>query len=575
MPVHNSDIADVLNEIADLLSLDEANQFRIRAYRNAARTIKGLSRPVSDLLADGKDLSDYSGIGDDLAGKIETVAQKGTLSQLKKLRKKFPSGLLKMLELDQLGPKTVKRLHDELGLKTLKQLRKAAEDGSVAELEGLGEKSQKQILNEIKRREESDETSRTRLDDAAEAAEPLREYLTNAEGTKEVVIAGSYRRRKETVGDLDIVATAKRDSAIMDRFVEYDDVEKVVSKGSTKSTVILRQGLQVDLRVVPQVAYGSALQYFTGSKEHSVVLRKIARKKKLKLNEYGIFNKDDDRVAGRTEKAVYHKLGLQWIPPELREAQGEVEAARKEEVPDLVDLDDIRGDLQCHTTASDGKDSLNDMAGAAKNLGYDYLAITDHSKRVTVANGLDKRRLKRLIGRIDKLNGKMKGFRVLRSIEVDILEDGSLDLPDEVLKELDLVVASVHYHRNLSRKKQTERILKGLDNKYVSILAHPTGRMIGDREPMDINLEKIMDHAKDVGCYLEINAQPDRLDLADNYVRMARDKGLKLAISTDAHATHELGFMNYGVGQARRGWMEKKDILNTRTWKQLKKLLSR
>jgi DNA polymerase (family 10) len=575
MPVHNSDIANVLNEIADLLSLDNANRFRIRAYRNAARTIKGLSRPITDLLDDGKDLSDYSGIGKDLADKIARISENGTLPQLTKLRKKFPAGLLKMLELDRLGPKTVATLHRRLGVSTLKQLRKSAEEGRIAELEGLGKKTQQQILDEIKRREESDETDRIRLDDAEEASEPLCNYLRDSNGTKKITVAGSYRRRKETVGDLDIVATATSNSDIMDRFVTYDDVAEVVSKGKTRSTVTLRGNLQVDLRVVPQVAYGSALQYFTGSKEHSVELRKIAQKKKLKLNEYGVFNKAGNRLAGRTEKAVYDRLGLEWIPPELREAQGEIEAAKKNELPDLVELDDIRGDLQSHTTASDGKDTLQNMAKAAKELGYQYLAVTDHSKRVSVANGLDEKRLKQLISRIDKLNGKLKGFRVLKSVEVDILKDGSLDLSDDILKELDLVVASVHYHRELSREKQTERIIRGIDNKYVNILAHPTGRMIGQRRPMDIDLERIMDHAKEVGCFLEINSQPDRLDLADKHIRMAHDKGLKLSISTDAHSTSELGFMKYGVGQARRGWMEKKDIINTRTWKQLKKLVSR
>ncbi len=575
MPIHNGDIAAVLNEIADLLSLDNASRFRIRAYRNAARTVKGLSRPVIDLIDDGKDLTDYSGIGEDLAKKIERIAKDGTLPQLKKLRRKFPQGLVEMLRLEQLGPRTVKTLHDELGVKTLKQLQEAAEKTRVKELEGFGKKTQRAILNEIKRHTERDTGGRTRLDIAEEVAEPLRDFLQDVKGVKEVTIAGSYRRRKETVGDLDILATAKSDSDVINRFVKYDDVTEVVSQGKTRSTVILRQGLQVDIRVVPQVAYGAAMQYFTGSKEHSVELRKIAQKKKLKLNEYGVFDKKDNRVAGRTEKSVYEKLGLKWISPEIRENQGEIETSRNDDLPALVELDDIRGDLQSHTTASDGKSSLQEMAEAARDRGYDYFAITDHSKRVTVANGLDEKRLKQLIGRIDKLNGKMKNFRVLKSCEVDVLKDGSLDLSDDILKELDLVLVSTHYYRNLKRKKQTQRILKALDNKYVNILAHPTGRMIEEREPIDFDLEEVVDHAKSVGCFLEINAQPDRLDLSDSHIRMAREKKLKLSISTDAHSTAELGFMKYGVGQARRGWMEKKDILNTRTWKQLKKLLSR
>ncbi|MBD3257128.1 DNA polymerase/3'-5' exonuclease PolX [candidate division GN15 bacterium] len=575
MPVPNSDIVAVLNELANLLSLKGDNPFRIRAYRAAARAVEGLSKPVKAMLDDGDSLTDYSGIGDDLADKIETIAHTGTLPQLKKLRDELPSGLLEMLKLEGLGPRTVQTLHEELQVSTLEQLRRAAEDGRVAELEGFGEKTQQQILDEIDRRDHSEHTDRVRLDVAEESAEPLCEFLADIDGIKQVTVAGSYRRRKETVGDLDVVATARRDSDVMRRFVEYDDVDSVVSQGKTRSTIILRGGLQVDLRVVPQVAYGSALQYFTGSKEHSVELRKIARKKKLKLNEYGLFDKDDERVAGRTETSVYEKLGLTWVPPELREARGEIEAGLKDTLPDLVELDDIRGDLQCHTTASDGKNSLREMAEAARDIGYDYLAITDHSKKVTVANGLDEERLSKLIGRIDKLNEDLDDFQVLKSVEVDILKDGTLDLSDEILGELDIVIASTHYHRKLARKGQTERILKALDNKHVNILAHPTGRMIGERDEIDFDMEQVMDHAKKVGCYLEINTQPERLDLADNYIRMARDKGLKLSIATDAHSTSELGLMRYGVGQARRGWLEKKDVLNTRTWKQLKKLLSR
>jgi DNA polymerase (family 10) len=360
----------------------------------------------------------------------------------------------------------------------------------------------------------------------------------------------------------------------MDRFVKYEDVKKVVSKGTTRSTIVLRSGLHVDLRVLPQVSYGAALHYFTGSKAHNIAVRKLGVKKKLKINEYGVF-KGEERIAGKSEKDVYDEVELPYIDPELRENWGEVEAAQKGKLPKLVVLDDLRGDLHAHTKETDGHVDLKGMADAAKERGYDYLAITDHSKRVTMAKGLDAKRLARQIKEIDRLNGKLKGIVLLKGIELDILKDGSLDLPDDILKELDLTVCAVHYNRNLSKKDMTERIIRAMDNPHFNIFAHPTGRLINERDPYEIDLERIMKEAKERGCFLEINSHPDRLDLCDRHCKMAKDMGLKLAVSTDAHSVADLDFIRYGMDQARRGWLETDDVINTRSLKDLKKLLKR
>ncbi len=412
------------------------------------------------------------------------------------------------------------------------------------------------------------------LSEAEEYGQPLLEYLKNAKGVKNAEIAGNYRRNKETVGDIDILVTAKRGSEAMDKFVEYDEVDEVVAKGKTKSTVILRSGFQIDLRVVPAVSYGAALYYFTGSKAHNVAVRKKAVAKGLKVNEYGVF-KDDERIAGKTEKEVFKSVELPYIIPELRENRGEIEAAVNGELPKLVELKDIRGDLQTHTKASDGKYSLEEMVDAAREIGYEYYAVTDHSQKVSVAGGLDEKRLRKQIEEIDKLNEKLDDILILKSIEVDILKDGKLDLSDDVLKELDLTICSIHYNLNLPEKEQTERILKAMDNRYFNILAHPTGRRLGEREAYRIDIEKVLKKAKENNCFLEVNADPERLDLNDVHCKMAKDAGVKLSISTDAHTISSLYNMKYGVAQARRGWLEVKDVLNARSWKELKKLLKK
>ncbi|MFP4082150.1 MAG: DNA polymerase/3'-5' exonuclease PolX [Candidatus Aminicenantes bacterium] len=575
MPVHNNDVAEIFNKVADFLDIKGENPFRIRAYRNAARTIGGLSKNVADLVDQGRDLSEIPGIGKDLAGKIEKIVKTGTLPLLEDLEKKMPPELSALMKIQGLGPKKVKALYKDLGISTAEELKKAAEQKKIRKLPGFGEKTEQSIVEEIQRMEETREVKeRIKLSVAEQIANPFLDHLKKVKGVKDMVVAGSYRRRKETVGDLDFLATCKKGSRVMDRFVEYEDVEKVLSKGSTKSSVVLRSGLQVDLRVFPEVSYGAALHYFTGSKEHNIAVRRMAVKRKLKINEYGVF-KGDKRIAGKTEKEVYKQVDLPYMEPELRENRGEIEAAQEENLPSLITQDDIRGDLHVHTKYTDGHYSLEEMARAAKERGYDYLAVTDHSKHVSVARGLDVKRLGQQIEEIDRLNGNLKDIIILKSIEVDILEDGSLDLPDDILKELDLVICSVHYKFNLSQEKQTQRIIKAMDNPYFHILCHPTGRLINEREPYEVNIEKILEAAKDRGCFVELNAHPDRLDLTDIHSKMAKELGLKLAVATDAHSIDDLDLMRFGVYQARRGWLEKDDVLNTRTWKELKKLLKR
>jgi DNA polymerase (family 10) len=573
MPTHNNDIAAIFNKVADLLEIKGANQYRVRAYRNAARTVEGLSQRAADKIRTGEDLSHLSGIGKDLAGKIEEVVKTGKLGLLEELEREMPGELTDIMRVSGIGPKRVAALHGELDINTLDELEQAAQDGRIRDLEGFGARTQQTILEETKRLRQ-ERRLRMKLAVAEQYAEPLREYLQKAEGVKDIVVAGSYRRRRETVGDLDILVTCKKGSPVMNRLVDYDDVRKVVAQGKTKSTVLLRSGLHVDVRVVPQVSYGSALLYFTGSKQHNIAIRKIAVKKKLKLNEYGAF-KGDRRVAGRSEQEVYKKMGLPFIAPELREQRGEIEAAGKNKLPKLVEAENIRGDLHVHTKRTDGRHTVEELIAAARQRDYDYIAIADHSQRVTVAHGLKPKDLREQMAEIDQINDRLKGFTVLKAIEVDILEDGSLDLPDDVLAELDLTVCSVHSKFKLSRDKQTRRIVKAMDNPHFSILGHPTGRLINEREPYDVDMERIMEAAKDKGCVLELNAHPDRLDLNDIHGKMAKDMGVRVAISTDTHRIDDLDNMRFGVGQARRAWLESGDVINTNSLRELKKQLQR
>ncbi len=572
MPVHNADVAAVFEEMADLLEIEGSNPFRIRAYRNAARTLRDLPREVGAMLGEGEDLTELPGIGEDLAGKIKEIVETGTAAALEEHRKKVPKTLTELLRIPGLGPKRVKSLYHDLGIRTLDQLQKAAQDGLVKSLHGFGDKTERYILNQLKER--AGEEKRFQLAFATQYAEALIAYLKESPGVKQVVAAGSYRRAKETIGDLDILVTAASNSSVMDRFVSYPEVEEILAQGATKASIRLACKLQVDVRVVSEDSYGAALQYFTGSKAHNVALRQLAQQRGLKLNEYGLF-KGDRSVAGATEESVYAAVGLPWIAPELRENRGEFEAARAGCLPALVEVADLKGDLHAHTKATDGRNSMREMVEAARACGLEYLAITDHSRRLTMAKGLDPKRLFEQIEEIDRLNATLSGITLLKGIEVDILEDGTLDLPDEDLCRLDLVVGAVHSHFRLSRQKQTERILRAMDHPYFTILAHPSGRLIDERVPYDVDMARIIRHARERGCFLEVNAHPVRLDLTDTDCQMAKEEGVMLSINSDAHSVLELENLCYGVGQARRGWLEKKDVLNARPLHSLRPLLKR
>jgi DNA polymerase (family X) len=571
MPVHNAEIAAMFDEAAELLEIKGGNPFRTRAYRRAARVVEGLPKSVTSLLEAGEDLSQLPGIGKDLASKIAAIVARGKFDLLESLKRELPGDLGEIAALPSLGPKRVKLLYEKLGIRSLNDLRRAARAGRLRELRGFGIKSEEKLLAALAKPPTG---KRFKLSVAEAEAEALEEYLRHGLGGGRIVVAGSYRRRCETVGDLDILVAARDGAALGEGLTKYENVASVLARGPSRTTVVLRSGLQVDLRVVPEQSYGAASMYFTGSKAHNIVLRALANDHGWKLNEYGLFE-GTRRIAGATEEEVYKKLNLAFVPPELREDRGEVALAKKGWLPKLLSLPDIRGDLHVHSNWSDGSAPMAEMAAAAKKCGYAYLAITDHSRRVTVAHGLDPTRLSRQVDEITRLNDKLDGIVVLKGIEVDILVDGRLDLPDKILSRLDVVIASVHYKFDLSRNAQTERIIRAMDNRHVSILAHPTGRLIGEREPYEVDMERIIAAAHERGCHLEINAQPDRLDLADVHAQAAKSMAVKLAVSSDAHSPAQLGYMRFGVDQARRGWLEATDVINTRPLSELKRLLKR
>jgi DNA polymerase (family X) len=570
MPIHNADIAAHFEEIAELLEIQGGNPFRIRAYRNAARTVGDLGMELTTMVAQGEDLTRLPGIGKDLAAKIVEIIQTGTTAKLKELHKSVPASVTEMLSLPGVGPKRVKVLMEQLGIRTLKQLQHAAQSGKIRQLPGFGEKSEQQILQSLQAH--LGEGTRFKLAVATQYADALLANLKRTRGVKEAVVAGSFRRAKETVGDLDILVSTTAESPVMERFVAYDEVKKVLSQGSTRATVILNSGLQVDLRVVPDESFGAALQYFTGSKAHNIAVRRLGQQRGLKINEYGVF-KGDKRVGGDTERSVYATVGLPYIEPELRENRGEIEAAQGHRLPTLIELKDLKGDLHSHTHATDGHNSLEEMARAAKKLGMHYLAVTEHSQRLTVAKGFDAERLVRQMAEIDRLNTELGGITLLKGIEVDILDDGRLDLPDAILSRLDLVVGAVHSKFNLTRAKQTARILRAMDAPHFTILAHPSGRLIGEREAYDVDMERIIRAARQRGCFLELNAHPERLDLSDVYCNMAKDEGVLISIASDAHSVLDFANLRFAVGQARRGWLEAADVLNTRPLAKLRPLL--
>ena len=572
MPIHNADIAAVFSEIADLLEIRGDNPFRIRAYRNAAITIGGFGQDIRTLLDRNGELPKLPGIGADLDAKIHEIATTGTCKLLGQLRREFPSAVTELLKIPGLGPKRVKALYDRLKVQTVEELQKAAKAQKIRELPGFGEKTEEHILQALAARTAG--SGRFKLAVAIQYADALVTYLEKCRGVEKVTVAGSFRRMRETVGDLDIVVTGSSSSTVLGRFCDYDEVREVLAHGDTRASVVLKAGLQVDLRVVPRESYGAALHYFTGSKAHNIAIRRMGQNRGLKINEYGVF-REEERIAGDTEASVYEAVGIPYIEPELREDRGEIQAARRGELPQLVRLEDLQGDLHSHSKASDGHHTIEEMAQAARRAGLHYIAVTEHSRRLTVARGLDPQRLSKQADEIDRLNDALDGITILKGIEVDILEDGSLDLPDAALKRLDVVVGAVHGAFDLPRRRQTDRIRRAMDNRYLRILAHPSGRLIGKREAYDVDMLAIIRHAKRCGCVLEINAHPERLDLNDIHCQMARDEGVLFCINSDAHSAQEFSNLRYGIGQARRGWLEAKDVLNTRDLKQVRALIAR
>lgn len=572
MTVHNVEVADKFNKLANLLEIEGANQFRVRAYRNAARTIGSLSKNIAELISTGEDLTQLPGVGVDLAEKITIIVKTGELPILKEIEKRLPPLLNELLNVEGLGPKRIQLIYKKLHIKNIDDLKKAIAQGKLLKLRGFGEKIQQKILAGILHL--SQRIIRFKLIDVFSTVESLTTYLKKNKQIKQVTCAGSFRRRKETIGDLDFVVTAKNGEEIIEHFLRFDEIAEIIAKGKTRSTARLHSGLQVDLRVVAEESYGAALLYFTGSKEHNISIRKLALKKKLKINEYGVY-KGKKQIAGITETDVYNQVGLPYIEPELREERGEIAAAFQHQLPNLIQLKDIRGDLHCHTDATDGQATLADMVTAAQKLGYEYLAMTDHSKHLAMVKGLDKNQLLKQIRVIDKLNEKLKNFTILKSIEVDILENGTLDLANDVLKQLDFTVCAIHSKFNLSAKTQTERVIRAMDNPYFNVLAHASGRLINKRAPYAIDMERVIMAAKERSCILELDAQPDRLDIDDHYCKLAKDARVKIAISSDAHHPAQLTYMKFGIYQARRGWLEKSDVINTLPLSDLKKILKR
>jgi DNA polymerase (family X) len=570
--MENTQIADLLDEIADLLELSESDMFRIGAYRNAALTVRGLSRRLEDMAQDGTDLSDLPHIGKSTAEKIKEILRKGTCQRLLELQKKFPPGLPALMKVPQLGARRARLLYDKLKIKSIEELKAACETHRISQLRRFGEKTEQNILRGLVTIGAS--SGRMLLKPASEHVQSLGRHLDKMKAITRWEVAGSFRRRLETVGDLDILVQAKDRSAATEAILTYPGIERVLSQGPERVTVQLGDALQVDFRFFEPESFGAALMYFTGSKAHNIELRKLVQRHKWKLNEYGLF-KGRCRLAGETEEEVYAKMGLKWIPPELREDRGEIDAAKQNHVPNLIELDDILGDLHCHTKATDGANTIKEMAEAARSHGYEYLAITDHSKAVSVAKGLNETKLKKHAAEIRKLNGSIKGLWLMAGVEVDILKDGTLDLDEETLAGLDWVVGSVHSHFELSKAAMTKRLVKALRSGMIDCIGHAAGRIIGRRDPIDVDWDELFAACREYGVRMEINAQPDRLDLRDNYCQRAKEAGIGFVVNSDAHKQDDLNFMNFGVGVARRGWLERRDVLNTLTAAKLRQTLAK
>jgi DNA polymerase (family 10) len=568
--MENREVARILRETAQLLEIDGAIIGRYRSYEKVAELLYSMHERIEDLAKDEKKLKELPGIGDGMAAHIREILDTGDYSLREKLLKKYPVTLLELLHLQSLGPKKVAFLWKKFKVSTIEGIEKLAQDGKLRDLEGFGEKSEQNILKATASAKRS--SGRFKLDDVDESAQKLMAYISRMDKIVESVTpAGSLRRGKETIGDLDLLVTMRpgRDKQkdvdeVAEHILKYPGIDQTLAHGENKVSVILGNGLQVDVRLLEKECFGAALLYFTGSKEHNVVLRGRARDMGWTLNEYALTTLKGGRfVAGKTEKDIYDKLRLDYVEPELREHTGEIDAAENHRLPALLRLEDIRGDVQMHTTASDGRNSIEEMGKAAAELGYEYIALTDHSKAVTVANGMDERRTLEQIKKIRAAQAKVPEIRLLAGIEVDILKNGKLDLDDEVLSQLDVVVASVHSYMSLGRGEMTERLLAAIENPYTQIIAHPTGRLLLRREAFDYEMEKVLEAAKEHGVAMECNAYPDRLDLNDVHLRMAKERGVKIVISTDSHSTANLRFMKYGVITARRAWIEKNEVINT------------
>lgn len=565
-------MARILKEIGLLLQLEGANSFRVAAYSRAVRAIASLGEDI-EVVADRGALTDIKGIGKGLSGLITSYLATGNVKELEELRTRVPIKVLELDSVPSLGPKKIKVLFDQLGVTDLESLEKAAKNGRIAELPGFSDKSQSQIHDGIQVVRAGME--RTLLAEAILVAEDIEEKLREIPGVEQITVAGSSRRRRETIGDLDLLVDATDPETVMDTFVSFEGVSTIIAHGPTKSSIRLDTGLQIDLRVISRESFGAGLQYFTGSVDHNVHLRAIAQKMNLRLNEYGLF-KNKKKIAGENEEGIYEKLGLKWIPPELREDQGEIEATQNDTLPNLIDLKDIRGDLHGHTDQSDGKNTIEEMLDSAQSKRYKYYCVSDHTQSLTIANGMDEARLLKRIDEIDDLNASARWkMKILKGAEVDILAKGNLDIVDDVLSQLDVVTGSIHSRMKDSKKVMTERVCHALENKFIHILGHPTGRLIGKRAEFEIDLKQVFETSKKNGIIMELNAHPQRLDLNAGNLRAAVNEGLKIAINTDAHNIAELENMRYGVFQARRGWLTPENVVNTFTLKKLMRLLSK
>ena len=584
--MENIEIADILGELGHLLEIQGSNPFRIRAYRNAVRTVRGLTRPLSAMVDAGEDLTALDAIGKDMSTHIVELVQTGALTRLAEVSAEVPRSLVQLVKLDGVGPKKAKKLWESLGVTTIDELEVALKAGRVESLEGFGATSVAKILTSIEDLRRY--SGRFLISQVDELIGPLLAHMKDAPDVERIEVAGSYRRRKETIGDVDLLVQAELPApAVMEHFTAFGSVERVVSAGDTRGSVVLRSGLEVDLRVIPDRSFGAALHYFTGSKEHNIAVRQIAQRQGLRVNEWGVFRvpegvdpddvgkEDGKRVAGETESSVFEVLGMGWVPPVLRENRGEVKAALDNSLPDLVTLEDIQGDLHMHSTWSDGKASVEEMARACEARGYRYLAMSDHSPALAMVGGITPERAVDQWEEIARVQEGLDGITIFKSLEVDILRDGSLDMTDEVLETLDLVLVSVHSLMEMDRVLMTDRVIAAIQHPQVDILAHPTGRLLARREPFQLEMEEVLQAARDLDVAVEINANPNRLDLNDVHAHRAKELGVKVCISTDAHSVQRLDHMSYGVDQARRAWLNKGDVLNTMTQPQFREWLER